>query len=181
MADILKLLDDAKKRAFNGGLPIRRKDGSLYAVLAGCLFICEKVQREQLEDELRNVVKVSVDVRGENNAGKGRRYVFKESDAFTLVARYVLNNDGRNSVYRYAMTLREANKRGITSGELQKWLLEEGGVQALFLTRDVPGRTHRTKTLQLSESIEYEQGVSFTLVLEFNGKGVFEVKKGVAK
>lgn len=177
MSSIASLLEAARVKALNGGLPIRRKDGSLYALLAGCMFICEKVQREQLEPELHEAVRVRVDIRGENNAGKGRRFAFKDADAFTLVCRYVLSADNRQSAYRYATTLREASKRQISSGELTSWLTKNGGVQALFLTRPVDARSAKTKILHLTESIEYPKNGEFVVTLEYDGRGHFIPKK----
>ena len=175
MSELSSLLEAARLKAFNGGIPLRRKDGALYALLSGCLFICEKVQREGLEQELRDAVRVRVDIRGKDNAGKGRRFAFKESDAFVLVSRYILSQDSRNSVYRYASTLREASAKNIQSSELQEWLKKNGGVRALFMGRDITPRLKSTKTLHLTTGVEYPTDKEFTITLRYNGKGSFDV------
>jgi hypothetical protein len=176
--EIQSMLEATRLLALNGGLPIRRKDGTLYALLAKCLAICEKVQRERREDDLREAVRVRVNIRGQNNKGKGRRYAENGSDAFVLVCRYVLSGDARNS-YRYAVTLREASKRQISSDDLQEWLTENGGVQAIFLTRPLEAKSARCKIFHLTESIEYPKAGEFTITLAYDGRGRF-IPKGVA-
>jgi hypothetical protein len=172
------MLEAARVVAVNGGLPVRRKDGTLYALLAKCLAICEKVQRERIEDDLREAVRVRVNIRGQNNKGKGRRYAENGSDAFVLVCRYVLSDDARNSPYRYATTLREASRRQIPSDDLFEWLTENGGVQALFLTRPLEAKSARCKIFHLTESIEYPKAGEFTVTLAYDGRGHF-IPKGV--
>lgn len=176
MSDIVTLLNAARDRALKGGLPTRRRDGALYALLSGCLFICEKVQREGLEAELRRAVQVSVDERGKGNAGKGRRYAEKDSDAYILVCRHVLEGvDTRNSVYRYAVALREAAARQVSSPDLSKWLKDNGGVSALFNRARVVN-SRRVQLMQLDRSIEYPTDRPFTLTLRYDGKGGFVVQ-----
>lgn len=180
MSELIKLLDAAKKRAIAGGLPTRRKDKALYGLLAGCMFICEKVERENLHDELRTHIRISVDIRGENNAGKGRRYAEKMADVTVLVCRYVLQNDNRNSMYRYAATLREAFKHQIPSTELVEWLTKNGGVNALYKSRPVTARSVKLKVLNLTTAIEVSKVEPFTITLKYNGKGGFDVVNCVA-
>jgi hypothetical protein len=182
MSHIAILLEQARERALNGGLPVRRKDAKLYILLAECLAICEEVISTNMFEELRRLAVVSVNhrqprgtvTRAESNNGRGRNYVEKNSDAFILVSRYVLSADGeRNSPYRYATTLREAHRRNIPSDQLKDWLTENGGVQALFLTRPVVARSGRTKILHLTESIEYPKSGKFVVTLEYDGRGHF--------
>jgi hypothetical protein len=188
MSAISKLLEQARERALNGGFPIRRKDGALYALLAECLAICEEVISTNMFEELRRLAVVSVNhrqprgtvTRAESNNGRGHNYVEKNSDAFILVSRYVLSgSDERNSSYRYATTLREAYRRNIPSDQLKDWLTENGGVQALFLTRLVNAKSARAKTLHLTEAIDYPKTGEFVLILEYNGRGHFIPKKQV--
>lgn len=184
MTTLLERLDAAKEHAFNGGIPIRRKDGQLYALLAECLTICEEVEREGMFEELRQIAVTHVDerrprgevTRAESNNGKGRRYVEKGSDCYILVARYVLAGvDTRNSTYRYAVTMREAAKRQISGADLADWLAKNGGVNALYAPAAYLKDSHRTKTLHLTESVEFPRVGEFTLTLRHNGKGFFDV------
>lgn len=177
MSDIGTLLAAVKQKAVKGGLPTRRKDGALYGLLSGILFICEKVERENLHEELAKAVYVHVDVKGEDNAGKGRRYLNDKTDTHTIVCRHVLGSiDTRDAVYRYARSLREASKRQISSRELALWLKNNGGLAALNVVKP---RERKTKVLRLTEAISYGQG-EFTLTLKSLGGGVFEVKRVVA-
>jgi hypothetical protein len=180
-------LDAARARAFNGGVPVRRKDGKLYQLLAECLLICEEVISAGQETELREMVRVSVDVkrpetwatglgRQASNNGRGRRYAESRSDAFILVARYVLTGvDGRNSFYRYATTLREAHKRQIAGADLVKWLGHNGGVNALYRPATIKGESYMTRQLQLNQRIAFPRDQAFTLTLRHDGKGFFDV------
>ncbi len=178
-------LDLAKAHAFNGGIPIRRKDGKLYQLLAECLGICEEVIRDRREAELREMVRVSVDARNpeiwgngraKSNNGKGRRFAYHDSDAFILVARYVLAGvDGRNSHYRYAVTLREAHKRQIASADLVAWLGENGGANALYGPATFKSDVQSKKTLHLNQTISFPREGEFTLTLRHDGKGFFDV------
>jgi hypothetical protein len=131
----------ARHTATQIGIPARRKDADLYRLLAVCLSVCEDVDSDGLQEELRAAVAVSVDERNpdiwgngraESNNGKGRRYVEKGSDSYILVSRFVLEKvDSRNSIYRYAAALREAGRRNIRSHDLPDWLTENGGVRSL--------------------------------------------------
>ena len=177
-------LAQAREHALNGGIPIRRRDGKLYALLAECLSICEEVIRDGMFEELREIARVSVDerrprgevTRAESNNGKGRRYVEAGSDAYILVARYVLAwADGRNSHYRYATTLREAGKRQIAAADLAKWLTENGGVNALYSPAAYRKESHQTKVLHLNQTVRFPREGEFTITLRHDGKGFFDV------
>jgi hypothetical protein len=178
-------LDAARENAFNGGVPIRRKDGKLYQLLAECLGICEEVKARGQEAELREMVRVSVDARNPeiwgngraaSNNGRGRRFAYSDSDAFILVARYVLAGvDGRNSHYRYAVTMREAHKRQIAAAGLVEWLGENGGVNALYGPATFKGDVQSKKTLHLNQTITFPREGEFTLTLRHDGKGFFDV------
>jgi hypothetical protein len=177
-------LDQAREHAFNGGVPIRRKDGKLYALLAECLGICEEVIAADAFEELRRLAVTRVNerqprgtiTRAESNNGRGRRYVEAGSDAFILVARYVLSGvDGRNSFYRYAVTLREANKRKIASTDLVRWLGENGGVNALYAPAAYRKESHRTKVLHLNQTVSFPREGDFTITLRHDGRGFFDV------
>ena len=102
-------LHAARQHAIESGLPVRRKDGDLHLLISECLAICEMVDRENMASQLRDEIAVSIDVRGQNNAGKGRRYAERTADIPVLVARFVLEDvENRGSMYRYAACMREA-------------------------------------------------------------------------
>ncbi|MFA9231836.1 MAG: hypothetical protein ACEQSU_13995 [Microgenomates group bacterium] len=174
-------------RALNGGVPIRRKDGKLYALLAECLAICESVKASAQEPELRELVRVRVNhktpenwgkglPRDAGNAGRGKRFAYAASDAFILVCRYVLADvDGRNSHYRYAATLREAAGRGIAGADLVRWLRENGGVNALYRPTTMKSAAYQTRQLYLNQRITFPRSGEFTLTLRHDGKGFFDV------
>jgi hypothetical protein len=177
-------LDAAREHAFNSGVPIRRKDGNLYHLLAECLGICEEVIAASMFEELRQMAVVRVNqrqprgtvTRAESNNGRGRNYVEKGSDAFILVARYVLSGvDGRNSHYRYAVTMREAHKRQIASADLVAWLGENGGVNALYRPTTMKGEANQTRQLYLNQRITFPREGEFTITLRHDGKGFFDV------
>ena len=169
---LLAKLNEARAKAENGGIPIRRTDGMLYALLGQCLAICEEVLRDGKTEELRQAVE------GGNRfvAGKGRRYVEANTDVYVMLGRYVLQgNDSRNSYYRYAATMREAGKRQISAADLPTWLATNGGVNALFKARPVNARTARTKTLNLNQQVTVPKDGPFTLVLRRDERGFFDV------
>ena len=178
MADsIRERLQLAREHADSGGVPMRRTDKALYALLAECLGICEDVARDGLLPELREAVRVTVDIRGQNNAGKGRRFAFKDADVYTLVARAVLEGaDNRNSVYRYAGALRCAGERQIRSVELEAWLATHGGVVTLYETRQRPDIERSTKTVVLDQPIKYKVGVPITITIEATSAGRFRLR-----
>jgi hypothetical protein len=166
----------AQNMALNGGVPMRRTDGKLYAVLGECLSICEEVLRDNLQEALRAAVRVSIDVRGQNNAGRGRKYVNSDSDVHILVARAVLQGvDSRNSFYRYALILREASARQISGADLPEWLAKNGGAKELYVHRLAKRQTRKLKILHLDRSIEYPTDGVFTLHLVYDGAGGFRV------
>ena len=177
MADsIRERLQLAREHADSGGVPMRRTDKALYALLAECLGICEDVERDGLLPELREAVRVTVDIRGQNNAGKGRRYAETGSDVYTLVARAVLEGvDNRNSVYRYAGALRCAGERQIRSVELEEWLTTHGGVVTLYETRQRPNVERSTKTLFLDAAVSYKVGVPVTITVQATSAGRFRL------
>lgn len=179
------MLDAAKRTAQNGGLPIRRKDGTLYKMLAECLAVCELVQAENREYELRELLRVSIDARNPaiwgqgraaSNNGKGRRYAERGSDAFILVCRYVLpDTESTAGRSRYSNALREAHKQGITSRDLVAWLTEHGGVNTLFKSRRVVASDVTTRTLHLNDAITAPKHGQFTVTLKMDHRGFFNV------
>jgi hypothetical protein len=179
-------LEAARELAHNGGIPVRRKDGSLYAIFAECLSICEMVAKGGSRDELRQAVRVKVDKinrenwgrglpRSAGNAGRGKRYAERASDEYVLVCRYVFESDHRGNFYRYASTLREAGKRQIRSGDLSQWLAENGGVNTLFMGRGTLAALRAIRTLHLNAPVECPKVGAFTLTLRMDHRGFFDV------
>jgi hypothetical protein len=185
MTDLAAKLDKAKETAYNGGVPVRRKDGALYRLLAECLAICETVERDGLQDELRELLRVSVDVRSpeiwaqgrprsDGNAGRGKRYAEKDSPTPVLVCRYVLEGDARNNPYRYAACLVQAMTLQISSSDLAEWLAENGGLNTLYKTRERE-QPRVTKTLHLNSQVTVPHSGVFTLTLRRDHRGFFDV------
>lgn len=144
----------------------RRKDRELYAVLADCLALCEDVTRgDDLED-----------LRGTFHSQHPDRFLKDGTDVYVVVARLTLEGkDSRNSFYRYAATLREAHKRQVCASDLEQWLLNNGGVNALFKTRELKFTTATTRTLHLNQSIKVVKGAEFSLTLKRDARGFYDV------
>lgn len=182
---LLTELNAARAMADQGGLPIRRKDADLYALLARMMAICETVERDGLDGDLRDALKVSVDCRNPeligkgrdaSNNGRGRRYVETGSDTFILVCRYVLPaTESTVARHRYSVAIREAAKRQIGSENLAKWLAENGGVNTLFKGRPLTAPIVSTKTLHLNQSVIIPKSGKFVLTLERDHRGFFNV------
>lgn len=173
-------LDAARRQALEGGVPVQRKDRDLYAILAACLAICEEVQRDGMEPQLRELVRVSVAGQGldVDAARRGRRYAYPSSDAYVLVCRYVLGaSETMQLRSKYSHALREAARRQIGSNRLPEWLRENGGVLALYNSRPGVGqRGGGIRVLNLSSPVpDGRDGKPFTLTLRNTGDGFFEV------
>lgn len=167
MTALVTLLDSARAKAMTDGLPARRKDAGLYAVLAGCLFLVEKVERDGLHDELYAACRARL---------SRRRFIMAKNEVPLLVCRYVLEGaDNRNSVYRYAATLKQAHQRQIGAAALAAWLADNGGVRALFLRRPLNKTTALTKVLHLNSAIEVPTSGPFAVTLVSDGMGFFNV------
>jgi hypothetical protein len=173
MTSLLERLEQVRHHADTGGLPVRRKDAALYALLAECLSICEWVRQEKQEDQLRQHLLARL------RAGKitGRaRYVERASDVYTVVCRYALGEwDTRTNYTRYAVALREAAKRQVTGERLADYLREAGGIMALFNGRPNPERWLTSRTLHLNQSVTVPKDAIFTLTLRRDGNGFFNV------
>lgn len=178
--DLEQKLKALRKLAVDGGLPVRRKDRDLYAIMAGCLALCEEIIRDSREPELREVFRVSVAGRGltPDEARKGRRYAYPSSDAFILVCRYALaDTETAQIVSKYSQALREAARRQIRAVDLPVWLRENGGILALYRSRPTLGaRSGGVRTLELDKTIDFPRdGGAFTLTLRYDGNGFFHV------
>lgn len=150
----------------------RRKDLDLYQLLADTLAICEEVEREGMLEEMRDAVR--------DQAANGRNRVYTEqgSDVYVVVGRAVFEPEiNRAASWRYSAALREAAQRQIRSHELADWLRANGGVNTLFRGRGVMRRTLSTKTLHLNQQITVPKDQEFTVVLQMDGRGFFNVKE----
>lgn len=146
----------------------RRSDAELYHVMAGCLAMVERCDREPgLLDALKAAHLASLE---------GRRYFESGADAPLVVGRMVFGGGhGRVAAWRYTACLREARKRQITSDDLPGWLNENGGLNALFLGRPVKSRTAAVKILHLSSRIRVPKDKPFTMTLRRTERGHFDV------
>ena len=161
-------LDDLRTRAQRGGLPMRRTDAALYAVLSEIKAICEDITAAKAEDDLRAVYAAK--------ATNRRKYLETGSDVHVIACRYVLEDDDtRNSVYRYAIALREAAKRQIGAQDLAEWLRASGGVNALYKARETAFRVRTTKTLHLTSPVEVVPGVALALTVMRRPDGFFDL------
>ena len=168
----LERLEAVRQAANASGLPVRRKDRTLYEVLASCATICEDALRERsVEDLRREIVK-----EGSGPKGKGAKRVREATDVYGLVCRYVFGDRKEfSSLSKYAQTLREAANRQIASEHLLEWLCKNGGARALYLTIKTPRQEASRKTLNLNQSIAFPKKGPFALTLEYDGKGFFNV------
>jgi hypothetical protein len=177
MTTLLERLEQVRHHADTGGLPVRRKDAALYALLAECLSICEWVQAEGLEGQLRQHLLARL--REGNPTGRAR-YVEKASDVYTVVCRYALGDwDTRANYTRYAVAMREAAKRQVSSDRLADYLREAGGIMALFNGRPNPERWLTSRTLHLNQSVTVPKDGVFTLTLRRDAKGFFDIVRAV--
>lgn len=164
--------------------PIGKRHSSfeLYALLAGCMALAERCRDPEEYETLR----MAVAMRGGN--GGPRRYVERNSDAYTLVCRFVFDDHDkgvrkstdRSSSSRYAHTLREADRLGFDSRSIYDQLRHHGGVNALFLLRPLEARTCTLKTLYLAKAITVPKHGEFTLTLSRNSDGSFAVASEAA-
>jgi hypothetical protein len=168
LADRLKAVRD---KAQHNGLPMRRTDASLYDLLAEIKAICEDVTRDGAVDELRQIY-----WQQGLRSNKRKRYVETGADVHILACRYVLDTqDSRNSTYRYALALREADKRQINAASLTEWLTDNGGVNALYKARVTEFKRRMVKTLNLTSAVEVAGSEAFSLTLRRLPNGFFEV------
>jgi hypothetical protein len=171
MSALLERLSAARQQAAKGGIPMRRTDDVLYALLAEMKAICEDVTRAGAEDELRALYWQ----RG-LEAGSRKRYIEAGTDVHIMVARYVLDGeDNRNSTYRYALAMREAEKRQVCAADLATWLRGSGGINALYKQRETAHRAREARTLHLTSAVTCMTGVPITLTLRRRPDGFFDV------
>ena len=137
----------------------RHSDKALYRILAGALGLCEANPTDQEELRRAYAEKPKAD-------GKNRSYVEKGSDIYQLACRYIFHStDNAANVNRYAITIRRAAERQIRSEDLITWLSQNGGINALYMTRPLERATIVTKSLQLETAITVQKDQPFTLRL----------------
>lgn len=141
----------------------------LYAVLAPCLEICERCQANPAE-----MAEIESLFRQQPHDGN-RRYVEAGSDIFVLVCRFVFAGTNRTNAMRYSQCLREAVKLGLTSADLEAWLRQNGGVNALYFRRPLASATSSARTLRLARSITFPRDKPFTLTLQWATDNAFRV------
>lgn len=143
----------------------------LYAILAPCLELCERCERDPGErDELHALFMT------QPHDGN-RRYVERGSDIYTLVCRYVFNGTSGTNVWRYACALREAAKLQIGSATIEGWMRDNGGINALFFRRPIEMRTTCAKSLRLDRAVAMPRDCAFTLTLRWRQDNTFKVEK----
>lgn len=145
----------------------------LYGALGECLALCQYVMGEGLEEELRSAVEEPPT----GPRGKGSRKVKGTSDVFHVVCRFAFGNPkDRSSIVKYAQAIREAAARQISSHDLAGWLEKNGGTRALYLkARADGGFPGSRKTLHLNQPFNFPLRGPFTLVLQYDGKGFFDL------
>lgn len=149
----------------------KHSDMYLYSVLTDCLEICEICERDPGEMQVLNRLITELPLVN----GTNRVYVEAASDIYQRTCRFMLHGEEHTAnVNRYAICLREAAKRGVTSATL---LLElnRGGVSKFFLQRPGQGRSVSTKCLRLDRAIYHHKGSLITLQLKRNPDGLYEV------
>lgn len=170
MSTLSDKLKAARLRAQKGGIPARRKDSDLYKILAEILDICQDVDREGLRSDLIE------ELTARDKAGRNRIYVYPQSDNYVLTCRYVLEGeDNRNSIYRYAASIREAAKRQIRAENLASWLKENGGINTLFKSRPLARQDVKTSTIHLNEPITAPKGKPMTITIMRDARGFFDL------
>lgn len=143
----------------------------LYAVLAPCLEVCERCQTNPTD-----LAEIEAMFRQQPRDGN-RRYVERGSDIFVLICRFVFSGTNRSNAIRYSQCLREAVKLGIGSADLEVWLRQNGGVNALYFRRPLASSTSSARTLRLSRSITFPRDKPFTLTLQWGTDNAFLVMK----
>jgi hypothetical protein len=169
VSDILALVSRARDAAQN--FPKRRSDAELYRLLADCMAICERCEKEgQLERLKQEAVQRAKD------RGARRAYFEAGADVYLVVGRLVFEGEkARAACWRYTSCMREAGHKGIVSGQLVGWLATNGGINALFRSRKVKARSRLTRTLHLTSAVEMPKIGPITLTLQDNGSGFYDV------
>lgn len=173
-AGIVEQAETLRSRAIAGPIGKRHSSFALYALLADCMALAERCRGKEEYEALR----MAIVMQGDNNRDRNRRYVYRNSDEYTLVCRYVFSERGpvseRNNASRYAHCLREAAKRQINSAGLEAHLRNDGGVNALFKARPLEARACTLKTLYLANAITVPKHGRFLVEMSRLPNGSFE-------
>lgn len=147
----------------------------LYRVLAPCMELCERAERDKSEEE-----KLRALVADQPAHGRNRVYVEANSDIYTCVCRFIFSDPKRRTEsFRYAAALREAAKRQVGSGDLVSYLSKNGGVSALYFARPLAVSSVKTKTLHLTEPTHVHRDREFTLTLRWQTDNSFKVLENI--
>jgi hypothetical protein len=145
----------------------RHKPGaqaSLRAVLADCLLLCERCNRDPEERAALDDL-----FREDAKASSGRRYVEHGTDIYLRVCRFVFDRDSsRQASWRYANALRGAADSQVRSGDFASWCKANGGVAAISRQLFADGVT-RTSVLRLDRLVVVPRGGEFALRLRKSG------------
>lgn len=169
MSEILKQADAI--RALAEGKFKRGSDIKLYRVLVECMALCERCRDASDIEEIRTAFAMRGVAEGQN-----RTYIEKQSDVYQVVCRYVFHGGPSHAnMCRYAIALRQAASRQITSETLMEQLVKNGGVNALFLRRAVDKPDIETKCLRLTSRVRAPKHGAFCVWLKYNHEGAFDV------
>lgn len=156
--------------------PIGKRQSSmeLYRLLASCMALGKRCMADQDDrSEMRRLVS------GQGIKGQ-RRYVEAQSHPYLLVTRYVFHNlksssGDRSNASRYAKALLQADKMNLGPNELAKFMWDNGGVNALYLSRPLDAATVTTKFLHLKRSVTVPKQGTITLKLRRTIDNRYEV------
>lgn len=165
--DVLSILSEARCL-----MPLRKRgaNSQLYSALilameAAELCCANPAQMERLATAITELPR----------DGKNRSYVERGSSVYQLVCRYVFFGDENPAnINRYAIALREAAARGVTSETLAD-RLDNGGVNQFYLARPLDVKTIATKCIRLAEQITHHKSEPFTLTLKRNEDNSYTV------
>lgn len=158
--------------AARGMMPMRRRgaNSELYSALVLALRASELCVMD-IEQDLALGRAIAELPKG----GKNRQYVERGSDAYQRVCRYIFFGEEHTAnINRYAISLREAAKQGVTSAELLK-RLQSGGVNQFYLKRPLHSQTISTRCIRLDRPIVHEKAAAFTLILKRNDDNSYAV------
>lgn len=146
-------------------------DAVLYRVLADCMEICEVCERDPFELDVLNYLIGQLPL----VHGNKRLYVERGSDIYQRTCRFMFHGEEHTAnVNRYAISLREAARKGIKSNGLIREL-SNGGIRKFFLARPNQAEMVATKCLMLDTQIQHHKGATITLRLKRDMENVYHV------
>lgn len=144
-------------------MPLRKRGANttLYDALVVAMRACE-LCLSNIEQDIRLGEMIAALPRGDR---KRRQYVERGSDIYQRVGRYVFFGDENNAnINRYAITLRQAAKQGVTSKTLRE-RLAQGGVNQFYLKRPLVREVVSTRCIRLNKNITHRKDSMFELKL----------------